>query len=341
MADYNLSGLSARSFEQLIQAIAMKVFGPHTIIFGDGPDGGREATFEGTVPYPSAEEAWSGYGVIQAKFLQRPQGAPRDGEWALQQLRNELAGFGVQLTSSRRRRVSRKAGARKNVRCTPDYYVFVTNAVLTPVRAQGTKDRALAILETFKGSAGLKGFDVWDHDKICAFLDGYEDIRHRYDGFIAAGDVLARVMDWLQPQQKDFKRVIYRFLQEELLADQYANLEQAGRATEDRVPIARVFVDLPTFPEQLTAPPEEQISETSQLPPGFVAEILRTARNRLAPSSARADAAARDEFGNGPPCDSGRFVLVGGPGQGPQSPAAAEQGWVANLLGRQRPPGRL
>jgi hypothetical protein len=51
MPDYNLSGLSTRSFEQLIQAISAKVLGPGIVIFGDGRDGGREATFEGTIGY--------------------------------------------------------------------------------------------------------------------------------------------------------------------------------------------------------------------------------------------------------------------------------------------------
>ena len=66
MPDYNLSGLSTRSFEQLIQAIAVKEIGPGIIVFGDGPDGGREATFEEKIPYPSTENCWSGYGVVQA-----------------------------------------------------------------------------------------------------------------------------------------------------------------------------------------------------------------------------------------------------------------------------------
>ena len=93
MGDYNLTGLSTRSFEQLIQAIAAKVIGPNIVIFGDGPDGGREATFEGSIPYPSKEHGWSGYGVVQAKFRQRSQDTQKDGEWALQQLRDELDKF--------------------------------------------------------------------------------------------------------------------------------------------------------------------------------------------------------------------------------------------------------
>jgi hypothetical protein len=318
MSDYDLSGLNTRSFEQLIQALAVKVFGPKIIIFGDGPDGGREATFEDLVPYPSKEQAWNGYGVVQAKFLQRPQGAPKDGEWALQQLRDELAKYDVPSKSSRRKKAKTrsKSRVRKNIRRMPDYYVFVTNAVLTPVGGQGTKDKVYTVLEEFKENVGLKDFDVWDYDKICAYLDGYEDIRHQYDGFISTGDVLAQVMKWLQPRQPDFKQIIYKFLQEELIADQYANLEQAGRATEDKVPVARVFIDLPTFTEQLIDPPNEHDSNTPQLPTGFVAEILEIAGNRLDPASVNLGGASQNDFGNAPHYDFGRFVLIGGPGQG-------------------------
>ena len=72
--DYDLSRLSTRSFEQLIQALCIREMGSGVVVFGDGPDGGREAIFEGAVSFPSAVKPWSGYGVIQAKFKQRPEG---------------------------------------------------------------------------------------------------------------------------------------------------------------------------------------------------------------------------------------------------------------------------
>ena len=80
MAEYNLSALSPRSFEQLIQSLAARILGPGLVIFGDGPDGGREATFEGRVPYPNESEPWQGYIVVQAKFKLRPEGPLKDGK---------------------------------------------------------------------------------------------------------------------------------------------------------------------------------------------------------------------------------------------------------------------
>jgi hypothetical protein len=64
---YNLSGLSTDSFEHLVQALFLKVVAPGGVIFGAGPDGAREATFEGKMDYPSRRARWDGYVVVQAK----------------------------------------------------------------------------------------------------------------------------------------------------------------------------------------------------------------------------------------------------------------------------------
>jgi len=196
MTDYNLAGLSTRSFEQLIQAIALKVVSPGVVVFGDGADGGREATFNGLTRYPSEDHPWNGYIVIQAKFRQRPQNSQEDGEWALKQLKFELKDF---ANPKKRRRQ-------------PDYYIFATNVVLTPVQDKGTKDKADDIFQEFKDSVPLKGYDIWDYDKIRVFLDNFEDIRRAYASFITSGDVLSQIMDLIEPRK-------------ELFADQYTNPE--------------------------------------------------------------------------------------------------------------------
>ena len=51
MPDYQLERLDTSSFEQLIQALGMEILGPQLMIFGDGPDGGREATLSGQPSY--------------------------------------------------------------------------------------------------------------------------------------------------------------------------------------------------------------------------------------------------------------------------------------------------
>ena len=90
MPDYDLSRLSNRSFEHLVQALAAGVLGPGIVVFGDGPDGGREATFERKVSYPSSVDGWDGYGVVQAKYRQRSGNIQLDGNWAVDQLKKEI-----------------------------------------------------------------------------------------------------------------------------------------------------------------------------------------------------------------------------------------------------------
>ncbi len=299
MPDYSLSGLSSRSFEQLVQAIAAKVIGPDIVVFGDGPDGGREATFERSIPYPDVATGWQGYGVVQAKFRQRPESSKKDGEWALAQLRAELEKF-----------VDPKRNLRK-----PEYYILATNVVLTPMEERGSKDRVYALFQEFKEQLPIKGYDVWDYDKIRTFLDGFEDIRRGYAAWITSGDVLARVIEWLDLRQPEFEATLTNFLQKELLADEYVNLEQAGHAIEDRIPLANVFVDLPVFDERRSEPPDED-STPQGLAPGFVAGLLDVAAQRLDPASLALYAGHQDSPRAKPQSGVGRFVLIGGPGQG-------------------------
>src|SRR5260370_4847574 len=204
MPDYNFSGLSPRSFEQLVQALCAKILGPGTVIFGDGPDGGREATFEGKVPYPSTADPWNGYIVVQAKFKQRLEGTTKDGEWAIGQLKEELEKF---------------ASKKKNLR-KPQFYLYCTNVVLTPKYRSGSKDRIAAVFASYRKRLPLAGYGVWDYDKLRVFLDDHSDIRAAYSAWITPGDVLAFIVSHIEKLNPDFQKNISAFLQKELLADQ-------------------------------------------------------------------------------------------------------------------------
>lgn len=292
MADYNLSGLSTRSFEQLIQTLAVEIIGPHVRVFGDGPDGQREATFEGRTKYPMEDAPWEGYGVVQAKFRQRPLGTEHDGPWALGELKGELEGF----CSSKRR-------LRK-----PEFYVFSTNVVLSPKHETGGKDKAVALIESYRTKIGLKGYAIWDYDQLRTFLDQNQPIFRKYAAFITSGDVLAAMIQLLEGLHPDFDRVMTRYLQKELLADQYVRLEQAGYSTDQKTSIGNVFVDLPVFDDQRLSPPDEK---SDSLPGGFLNYILDISRVKL---SALPTPPTIPE-GPAQPVP-GRFVLMGGPGQG-------------------------
>jgi hypothetical protein len=230
VGDYILYGLSPRDFEHMVQALAIDAIGPGVTPFGDGPDGGREATFRGKSQYPSVAEPWDGYIVLQCKFAQRPSGdVKKDGEWALAQLKAELDKF---------------LDAERKLPC-PQYFLFVTNVVLTAAQDVGSKDKVVALIEQYRERLGLKDYGVWDYDKLRSLLDNSAEVRRRYLGHIVAGDVLAEMMRFIEMQSADFGSIISRFLQKQLQTDLYARLEQAGHVAEHRIALAQVFTDLP------------------------------------------------------------------------------------------------
>ena len=307
--DYDLSKLSSRSFEQLIQSLAIRVLGPGIVVFGDGPDGGREATFERKLNYPTPEDAWDGYGVVQAKFRQRLGSTREDGSWAVEQLKEEIRKY---------------TDPNSNLR-SPDYFIYATNVVLTPVNEKGSKDRVIAVLEDLKKQTALKGYAVWDYDQIRAFLDAYEDVRNAYEAFITPGDVLAKIIDLLQPKPSDLRDILLNFLEKDFLRDQFVNLGQAGHDSEGPIHLATVFVDLPTSNEH--SPVVSNVFDNDDFDShsvgistphqgGFIKDILAVSAERLDPAHIGASTLANSfelEFQGQ---SRGRYVLIGGPGQG-------------------------
>jgi hypothetical protein len=179
--DHNLSGLSTREFEHVSQALAQEILGPGVSVFGDGKDGGREATFEGRVPYPSELAAWDGYGVVQAKFRQRTDQQPVDAvSWLKGQIRDEFEAW--LSPASKRERL-------------PEYLIFTTNVILTPVPGSGGFDQIKQFVSTYAARLGLKDWAIWHYDQLCRYLDRYDSVRRTYAGAITSGDVLAQLLD--------------------------------------------------------------------------------------------------------------------------------------------------
>jgi hypothetical protein len=308
MADYHLEGLNVRDFEHLSQALALGVFGFGVTPFGDGRDGGREATFNGRVAGPTPESVWDGYGVLQCKFRQRPVNDAlkdeRDGVWAVAELERDLKKF-----LDPKRKLPR-----------PDYYVFITNVKLSAVSEVGGKDRVNKLLATYKSKIGLKGFDIWDYDKICRLLDANLDVRVAYSAFITPGDVLETLRLKLTDQNRDFWKIIPRYLQEEFHNELWSRLEYAGQAAEHRVALAHVFVDLRFGSSPRNNPVVESQGDLRR---GIVDSLLTVGAQRLKPSLCSKSEEEREEdirtslrnrvIQNR---NSGRFVLIGGPGQG-------------------------
>lgn len=65
--------LSDKDFERLVVALCMEILGPGVASFCTGPDGSRDARFEGTAShFPSSTNPYSGKFIIQAKQTEDP-----------------------------------------------------------------------------------------------------------------------------------------------------------------------------------------------------------------------------------------------------------------------------
>lgn len=302
MTDYKLDGLSPRVFEHIVQELAVGVISTTVTPFGDGADGGREATFEGETSYGSNEVRWNGYGIIQAKYKTRQQSVAIDGAWAIRQLRSELKQF---------TRASKPRPA-------PEYYIFATNVVLAPNEG-GTKDKLFDVLRDFAEKSGLKGFDVWDYDKLRLFISRDEKVKRSYLAWLSSSDVLAELCDYFESNKKDYYKIILRYLQNELLADQYAKLEQAGDSKDEAIPLSQVFIDLPTSdrPGSIESPGFHHADDRRR----FVSQIVHAAGSELRSQGSvtmaeEVDLESKTRLGRELKPRVGRYVLIGGPGQG-------------------------
>ncbi|MFC9863926.1 MULTISPECIES: hypothetical protein [unclassified Streptomyces] len=181
--DYDLTRLGPRDFEHLTQALAVRILGAGVSVFGDGRDGGREATFRGRMsfPAPDPDGPWNGYGVLQAKFRTRPLGTSADTKWFLKEVARELGTWGDPNSSRAKDGPS------------PDYMIFATNVVLSSVAGSGGIDRVDETIKELvaKHRLPLKGWKVWHFDQIRTFLDLNPEIRQTYDALITPADVLA------------------------------------------------------------------------------------------------------------------------------------------------------
>jgi hypothetical protein len=278
---YDLNALGEMEFEDLAQALSIHVLGPGVQVFGDGPDGGREAAFEGTATFPEPDPAglWRGYGVIQAKFRRQPLGTPQDTVWLRRQITGELNAW------------SNKSKNRVTQGRLPQYLIFVTNVRLSSVPGTGGLDQVNKLIASYVDQLGLRGWKIWDYEQVCRFLDAYADIRQAYAAFTTPGDVLATLQEVLINRTAvDLGPALTAHAAKELLASQWVRLGQAGDANNDRLLLGDVAIDLPA-----TAGGENDF-------PGILAEIIR-----------RGDAVRRTDLPRGRELD---IAVVGGPGQG-------------------------
>ncbi|WP_339158190.1 hypothetical protein MKX50_01320 [Paenibacillus sp. FSL W8-0186] len=279
MGDYSFSRFNSRDFEHFIQALTRKIMGNGTIIFGDGPDGGREATFEGSCPFPSATDNWSGYWVVQAKYKNRTDDES-DFSWLKRHFKNEMNKF-----------IENKKKGLK----VPNNYLFFTNAILTGTQDTGGRDRISKICKEYEDT--IPNIKIFGYDDLCRFLDDNRDIATTYSSFTLPGDILFELTNTLKKLNEcssNHMDLLTRFLEKEFKEDLTSRLEQGGQLTDEKVNLEKVFVDL----NIVSIDPKKRRIEGER----FVKKCIELGNNLNKPDNEN--------------LNESRLVLIGGPGQG-------------------------
>jgi hypothetical protein len=225
MGTYELDRLNNNEFEHLVQSLSTKIFDYKNIVFGSGPDGAREATFEGNCIIN--EETTKGYHVIQAKF--KECSCPKDNldwKWAENEFKKEMEKF-----ENKDRDLK-----------TPDVYLFFTNIRFTSVSKTGGRDKIEKFKQTYVHL--IPDIKIYGYDEICKFLDNNRDVATSYASFILSGDILQELYKSIQINEKKDQNILYRFLNKEFEEDLYSKLEQANELTDKKINLDKVFVDL-------------------------------------------------------------------------------------------------
>jgi hypothetical protein len=309
--DYNLDSLGSRNFEHMTQAMLIKVIGPKLVVFGDGPDGGREATWRGESASLGNGSQWNGYGVLQAKYKLQTEDPSRNLVWLKSTIRSELKEW-VNSDSKRTEK--------------PDYMVFVTNVRLSSVPDHGKDEINAFVKNTLKElNLKVKEFRVWDYYEVVAQLDGDSSIRNRYAAFITPGDLIAALLDEASGFEKTFGQAIEAYTARCLRDESFLTLTQAGTAGDGQVTIADVFIDLPSeLPSQtwLVENLERADDLSADEPESVGAAFDSEGRFEIHDSRSGIAAHLTNDFNYIPEArregsrDPHRTVLVGGPGQG-------------------------
>jgi hypothetical protein len=288
--DYPLEELGPRAFEQLAVALCLKVLGPGVEAFGSGPDGGREATYEGPVNWSATtgfgSGSWDGYVVVQAKQREHPADPQNNAAWLRRQIEAEFDTW-MSETSKRGR--------------FPRYIVFVTNVRLSSASGTGGIDTLNELIsKRVQGdtegnprrnlkSRGLRGWKIWHRDQINALLTVEDGIRRAFPAMLTTGDLLERLgalSGLMDPDE--LCRVLSAHARNTLRTERWVNFGEAGGS--NRRSVENVIIDL-----RADGPDGQETTALSQI-------------------IDRGDAVLRASFT--PPGEQRHIVLTGHPGNG-------------------------
>lgn len=253
--DFAYEQLSAESFEQLSVALAASVMGAGVEVYGRGPDGGREATFNGLVNWSATTDdddgQWDGYTVVQAKQCQTLMEPAENLRWLKGQIRDEFSTW-MDPKSKRQQRF-------------PNYLLIVTNVRLSPNDPGGGVDDIRTYVPELLDRKydpsddhgvprtprrrGLREVRVWHRDKLNTLVTQHADIRTRFAPLVTLGDLLARLerLDTLLPGliPHDFiGGVLHEHAQTTLVGDRWVRFDEAGDDFNHQS-VDQVIFDLP------------------------------------------------------------------------------------------------
>lgn len=278
--DYDLDHLDERNFEHVVQALAQAQIGAGLTVFGDGPDGGREATWTHTRESLRGEPLNS-YGVLQAKHRLEPSSRPtKNFEWLLAQVGKDVKRWSVA----------------KSKRRSPEIYLVATNVKLGSGAGAGKDQVGASVIGLFrKIGIDLLHCVVWDRDDLRALLDNNPAVRSRYDAWLTPGDVISQVIANFRASDDDFATAIELHAASMLKREANLKLTQTGSVRDDSLEINDVFIDLPT-------------QERNQFTSGRASNSKGAAKLIIENANKAGLSQGREE--------SRTTVLVGGPGQG-------------------------
>ena len=224
---YSLSDLNSYSFENMVNAICIKVLGSGHTGFGPGADGGRDGFFEGVAIYPNETEKWSGKWYIQSKF-HKPHLSTDAQKWLLKQIEDEIKLFNDP----------------QKKRKWPDNWIICSNIDQSGVPETGVFDKARQLVT--KANPALENrFHIWGGRKILDFLN--EHIRKAYGHFLTPGHVLTEIKEWMGDDRATIEEIIRTLVVKQFGDQQHTRLEQAGSDTDTRPGVHQLFIDVPFF----------------------------------------------------------------------------------------------
>ncbi len=224
--NYSFDKLGADVFENMVQSLIQKQLGINTQIFGDGPDGQREACIEnGQITLGG--NAYTGKMFFQMKFKE-PDGNVKDWDWLRAQLKKELDSF--------------RDKKEEDPDYLPEVWIFFTNVSLTPVKDIGLRDKANKFVKDYLDV--IPQIVLCGPDEIKSLLDNNREVATAYASFILPGDILLRIYDIVSESEKKPHEALINYAKSMLRENRYARLTQAGDRIDTRIDLSDIYVDM-------------------------------------------------------------------------------------------------